>query len=174
MEKKRKNKQLKLVRKWGRLLLAIASAILLLNQPAFSFVDEPGLESNRIFTMTTRTFEMHHIEMATGIDHLIASTSVKGFFYGALIILLACVICTVFYSFHRFRILMSSITAFLAGTYYLIMMYYAIRLSQDFFLILYPNFIALLPSVIIIIMLSIRKETVNRLIRAREKAEESL
>ena len=54
------------------------------------------------------------------------------------------------------------------------MVYYAIRLSDNFFMILYPNWVALLPSVVLITMLSIRKETVNKLVSAREKAEEGL
>ena len=72
------------------------------------------------------------------------------------------------------RILTCSITAFLAGFYYVIMVYYAIRLSDEFYMILYPNLFALLPVVILIIMLSIRKETVNKLVSAERKADEGL
>ena len=72
------------------------------------------------------------------------------------------------------RILTCSITAFLAGAYYLIMVYYAIRLSDEFYMILYPNFFALLPVAILIIMLSIRKETVNKLVSAERKKDEGL
>jgi len=124
--------------------------------------------------MTTRTFEVHHIEMATGIDKLMWTMSVKGLFYGALAILIGCIGCTVFYPLHRLRILISSITAFAAGTYYLIMMYYAIRLSQKFFLILYPNWVALLPVVVLVTMLWIRKDTVRRLIDAVQDEDEVL
>ena len=100
--------------------------------------------------------------------------SVKGLFYGALAILIGCIGCTVFYPLHRLRILISSITAFAAGTYYLIMMYYAIRLSQEFFLILYPNWVALLPVVVLVTMLWIRKDTVRRLIDAVQDEDEVL
>lgn len=174
MENKRKKKRKKLIRKWVRLLLAIASSVLLLTQPVFNFPDEKGIENTRTYVMTTHRFEVHHIEYATGIDKLAGSMSVQGFFYGALAILLGCVICTISYSYHMVRILTCSITAFLAGAYYLIMVYYAIRLSDEFYMILYPNLFALLPVVILIIMLSIRKETVNKLVSAERKKDEGL
>ena len=174
MAGKNKNKRHRLLLKWGRLVLAIVSSIILLNKPVFNFIDEKGIENTRTYVMTTRTFEVHHIEMATGIDKLMGTMSVKGFFYGALAILIGCVVCTVFYSFHRFRILISTITAFAAGTYYMIMMYYAIRLSQEFFLILYPNWVALLPVVVLVTMLWIRKDTLRRLIDAKQDEDEGL
>ena len=174
MEDKRKKKSIKLIRKWARLLLAIASSVILLTQPVFSFPDDIGIENTRTYVMTTRTFEVHHIEFATGMDKLAGSMSVKGLFYGALVILLGCVICTISYSYHLVRILICSITAFLAGAYYVIMVYYAIRLSDNFYMILYPNWVALLPVVVLITMLSIRKETVNKLVSAERKADEGL
>ena len=171
---KNKNKRHRLLLKWGRLVLAIVSSILLLNKPVFNFIDEKGLENTRTYVMTTRTFEVHHIEMATGIDKLMWTMSVKGLFYGALAILIGCIGCTVFYSLHRLRILICTITAFAAGTYYMIMMYYAIRLSQEFFLILYPNWVALLPVVVLVTILWIRKDTLRRLIDAVQDEDEGL
>lgn len=174
MEAKSQKKQNRIVRKWGRLILAIVSSVLLLNKPVYDFPDEPGMENVRTYTMTTRTFEVHHIEMATGMDTLMGTMSVKGLFFGALAILLGSVVCTVFYSDHIVRVLSSMITACLAGGYYLIMIYYAVRLSQEFFLIIYPNWIAILPLVVLLSMLSIRKETVHRLVAAKQKADEGL
>ena len=171
---KNKSKRNRFLLKWGRLVLAIVSSIILLSKPVFNFVDEKGLENTRTYVMTTRTFEVHHIEMATGIDKLMGTMSVKGFFYGALAMLIGSMVCTIFYSFHRFRILISTITAFMAGTYYLLMMYYAIRLSQKFFLILYPNWVAILPVVVLITMLWIRKDTLRRLIDAVQDEDEGL
>ena len=171
---KNKSKRHRLLLKWGRLVLAIVSSIILLNKPVFNFIDEKGIVSVKTYKITTRTFEVHHIEMATGIDKLMGTMSVKGFFYGALAILIGCIVCTVYYSFHRLRILICTITAFAAGTYYLIMMYYAIRLSQEFFLIIYPNWIALLPVVVLITMLWIRKDTLRRLIDAVQDEDEGL
>ncbi len=174
MDKKTKKKRIRLVRKWGRLVLALVSSILLVTKPVFNFFDEKGLENYRIYIMTMHKFEVHHIEMATGIDKLKGAMSVEGLFYGALAILIGCVVCTVIYPRHRLRILISTITAFLAGSYYLIMIYYAIRLSDKFFLVLYPNFIALLPTVILITMLSIRNETVKNLLSAKQKVDECI
>ena len=163
-----------MIRKWGRLVLAIVSSILLLNKPVFNFVDEKGLVSVKTYKITPRTFEMHFIDMTTGLDEFVGAMSISGLFYGALAMLIGCVVCTVFYSFHRFRIIISTITAFLAGMYYVLMGYYAIRLSQKFFLILYPNWVALLPAVVLITMLSIRNDTVRKLMAVKQDEDEGL
>ena len=171
---KNKSKRNRLLLKWGRLVLAIVSSIILLNKPVFNFIDEKGLESVKTYKMTTRTFEMHYVNMTTGLDELVGAMSISGLFYGALAILIGCVACALLYESHRLRILSASITAFMAGAYYLLIGYYAIRLSQKFFLILYPNWVALLPVVVLVTMLSIRNSTVRRLIDAKQDEDEGL
>ena len=174
MAGKNKNKRNRLLLKWGRLVLAIVSSIILLNKPVFNFIDEKGIISVKTYKITTRTFEMHFVDMKTGLDELVGAMSVKGLFYGALAILLGCIVCTLFYEDLEIRILSASITAFMAGAYYLLIGYYAIRLSQEFCLILYPNWVALLPVVVLVTMLWIRKDTLRRLIDAVQDEDEGL
>ena len=163
-----------MIRKWGRLVLAIVSSILLLSKPVFNFVDEKGLVSVKTYKITPRTFEMHYVNMTTGLDELIGAMSISGLFYGALAILIGCVACALLYESHRLRILSASITAFMAGAYYLLIGYYAIRLSQEFCLILYPNWVALLPLVVLVTMLLIRNDTVRRLMEVKQDEDEGL
>ena len=167
-----KSKSHRLLLKWGRLVLAIVSSIILLNKPVFNFIDEKGLVSVKTYKITTRTFEMHYVDMKTGLDELVGAMSVKGLFYGALAILLGCIVCTLFYEDLEIRILSASITAFMSGAYYLLIGFYAIRLSQEFCLILYPNWVALLPVVVLVTMLWIRKDTLRRLIDAVQDEDE--
>ena len=174
MAGKNKNKRHRLLLKWGRLVLAIVSSIILLNKPVFNFIDEKGIISVKTYKITTRTFEMHFVDMKTGLDELVGAMSISGLFYGALAIMVGCFLCALLYESHRIRILICSITAFMAGTYYLIMMYYAIRLSQEFCLILYPNWVALLPAIVLVTMLWIRKDTLRRLIDAVQDEDEGL
>ena len=169
MEEKKKKKSYRSLRKWSRLLLAIVASVLLLNKPVFNFVDEKGLENTRTCVMTPTRFELHYIEMATGIDRPMYAMSVKGLYYGAWAILLGCVFCAFFYEIHELRILSCLIT----GAYYLIMIYYAIELSQKFCIILYPNLIAMLPVAVLLIMLSIRNTTVRKLMNAMQAADEA-
>ena len=163
-----------MIRKWGRLVLAIVSSIILLNKPVFNFVDEKGIVSIKTYKITTRTFEMHYVNMTTGLDELVGAMSISCLFYGALAILIGCVACALLYESHRLRILSASITAFMAGAYYLLIGYYAIRLSQKFFLILYPNWVALLPALVLVTMLSIRNETVRKLVAVKQDEDEGL
>ena len=174
MAGKNKNRRHRFLLKWGRLVLAIVSSIILLNKPVFNFIDEKGIVSVKTYKITTRTFEMHYVNMTTGLDELVGAMSISGLFYGALAIMVGCFLCALLYESHRIRILISSITAFMAGAYYLLIGYYAIRLSQEFCLILYPNWVALLPVVVLVTMLWIRKDTLRRLIDAVQDEDEGL
>ena len=168
------NKRHRLLLKWGRLVLAIVSSIILLNKPVFNFIEEKGIVSVRTFKITTRTFEMHYVDMKTGLDELVGAMSISGLFYGALAIMVGCFLCALLYESHRLRILSASITAFMAGAYYLLIGYYAIRLSQEFCLILYPNWVALLPAIVLVTMLSIRNSTVRKLMEVKQDEDEGL
>ena len=171
---KNKSKRHRLLLKWGRLVLAIVSSIILLNKPVFNFIEEKGIVSVRTFKITTRTFEMHYVDMKTGLDELVGAMSISGLFYGALAIMVGCFLCALLYESHRIRILISSITAFMAGAYYLLIGYYAIRLSQEFCLILYPNWVALLPAIVLVTMLWIRNSTVRKLMEVKQDEDEGL
>ena len=171
---KNKSKRHRFLLKWGRLVLAIVSSILLLSKPVFNFIDEKGIVSVKTYKITTRTFEMHFVDMKTGLDELVGAMSISGLFYGALAIMVGCFLCALLYESHRIRILISSITAFMAGAYYLLIGYYALRLSQEFCLILYPNWVALLPVVVLVTMLRIRKDTLRKLIDAVQDEDEGL
>ena len=171
---KNKSKSHRLLLKWGRLVLAIVSSIILLNKPVFNFIEEKGIISVRTYKITTRTFEMHYVDMKTGLDELVGAMSISGLFYGALAIMVGCFLCALLYESHRIRILISSIIAFMAGAYYLLIGYYAIRLSQEFCLILYPNWVALLPAIVLVTMLSIRNSTVRKLIEVKQDEDEGL
>ena len=171
---KNKSKSHRLLLKCGRLVLAIVSSIILLNKPVFNFIDEKGIISVKTYKITTRTIEMHHVDMKTGLDELVGAMSISGLFYGALAIMVGCFLCALLYESHRIRILISSITAFMAGAYYLLIGYYAIRLSQEFCLILYPNWVALLPAIVLVTMLSIRNSTVRKLMEVKQDEDEGL
>ena len=80
MAGKNKNKRHRLLLKWGRLVLAIVSSIILLNKPVFNFIEEKGIISVRTFKITTRTFEMHYVDMKTGLDELVGAMSISGLF----------------------------------------------------------------------------------------------
>ena len=174
MAGKNKNKRNRFLLKWGRLVLAIVSSILLLSKPVFNFVDEKGIISVKTYKITTRTIEMHHVDMKTGLDELVGAMSISGLFYGALAIMVGCFLCALLYESHRIRILISSITAFMAGAYYLLIGYYALRLSQEFCLILYPNWVALLPAIVLVTMLWIRSSTVRKLMEVKQDEDEGL
>ena len=154
---KNKSKRHRLLLKWGRLVLAIVSSIILLNKPVFNFIDEKGIVSVKTYKITTRTFEMHYVDMKTGLDELVGAMSISGLFYGALAIMVGCFLCALLYESHRIRILLSSITAFMAGAYYLLMAYYAMKISDLHYATLYPTVMAILPAIVLQMMVLVQR-----------------
>ena len=97
---KNKSKSHRLLLKWGRLVLAIVSSIILLNKPVFNFIDEKGIISVKTYKITTRSIEMHYVDMKTGLDELVGAMSISGLFYGALAIMVGCFLCALLYESH--------------------------------------------------------------------------
>ena len=56
------------------------------------------------------------------------------------------------------------ITAFIAGIYYVLMVFYALRMSDNHYATLYPNVIALLPAVVLQMMVFLRHNIIRTLI----------
>ena len=59
-----------------------------------------------------------------------------------------------------------------AGAYYILLVYYALRIEEDFYATLSPTWIVILPAIVLQLMLLIRRETV-RTIKAEDTNEET-
>ena len=151
-------------RRWIYMLIAIGASMFLLSHPVFSFKEDQGIIYIRSFSMDKTTFYVTQTELKTGAEHITATMSVKGLYYCNWAMLLGCILC--FFCFFSFswRMRLALITAFIAGIYYVLMVFYALRMSDNHYATLYPNVIALLPAVVLQMMVFLRHNIIRTLI----------
>lgn len=144
-------------------VIAIVASIVLLFVPVFSFIGDQGIIYLRDFVMDTRTFSIVQTELATGKVSVLISMSVRGMYYCAWAMTVVSIICLLCYM-RRWKRKLSRVVIILAGLYYVLMIYYAIKMTGTYYATLYPNLAAVLPAVIILSMRVVRQETQRSII----------
>ena len=144
-------------------IIALIASIVLVFVPVFSFSADQGIIYLREFVMTTRTFSIVQTELATGKVDVLASMSVRGLFYcawGMVIVSLICLLCYM----RRWKRKLSLVVVYLSAIFYILMVYYAIKMADTYYATFYPNLATILPAIVIQTMLIIRKETKRAII----------
>lgn len=172
MEKKKKIN----IPTWAKQVICIFVAIiasgLLLKLPVFFFQDDKGIMYVRSFSMTPKIFYVMQTEIATGIEEVSATMSVAGLYYCAWAMLLTSLACLLCIYNNRWRMILCVAAAFFAGAYYLLMIYYAIEMTGNHYSTLYPNFVALLPAVVLHMMLLVRRNLAQSIMAENEDEEQ--
>lgn len=150
-----------ILRRWAYMAIAIIAALLLEFRPVFSFQEDKGIKYVRSFTMDQKTFVVTQTELDTNASAVTDTMSVKGLFYCYRAMLCGCILCFLCFFSWKGRIWIAFLTALIAGSYYIIMVYYALRISDNFFATLYPNWPAVLPAITCQMMLMVRRNVIN-------------
>jgi len=160
------------VRRRLYMAVAIIASVVLLQRPVFNFQDDKGIMYVRSFSMTEKTFVVTQTELATGIPHVTAVMSTKGLRICNYFMIAGCVLCWLCFFEDRWRVFIALVTALLAGVYYILMIYYAMRMSSDHYATLYPNFMAILPAIVLQMMVFVRRNVFHVNLEAEDNALE--
>ena len=172
MERGINNERAALRKRGLYMVLALVAAIVLLFEPVFSFQQDKGIKYVRSFTMKQKVVLVTQTELENGVSEVVETMSIRGLHYCAWALILACVSCLVCSIDDRRCMQLCLIGISLAGLYYLLMIYYAIQIVDDFYATLYPNFFALLPAVIIELLILVRRSIAHNLIIENTDEEE--
>ena len=148
-------------RRWAYMIVAIVAALMVEWKPVFSFQEDKGIIYVRSFSMDQKTFVVTQTEIDTQISSVTETMSVKWLYYCYKAMLWGSILCALCFFSWQGRVLISITTALIAGSYYFIMIYYAVRISDDFFATLYPTYIAIMPAIVCQMMLLIRRNVIN-------------
>ena len=171
VEKSRRNA---IYRRLLYMVIAILAAALLPLKPAFSFQDDKGIIYIRSFEMDQKTFYVTQTEMETGIQTVTDSMSVKGLYYCYKALLWGCIACLLCFFSFRWRIVVCDIVMITAGVYYVLMVIYAMRISDIHFATLYPTWITILPAIIMQMMVLTRRSAVRSRVDETDDMEENI
>lgn len=139
-------------RRWAYMAVAILAILLMKSGPAFSFADDKGIIYVRSFSMDMEQLEVTQTELATGVGHTTAVMSVKGLYYCYWAMLIGSIAALLSVMGKRWRLRFCVFTIIAAGVYYILLIYYAMQISEDFFATLLPTWTVFLPAVVLEMM----------------------
>jgi peptidoglycan/LPS O-acetylase OafA/YrhL len=171
MEDTTKKEFLAMYRRWAYMIVAIIATIILLHVPVFSFRDDKGIFYIRSFSMDQTTFYVTQTEIKTGAEEVTATMSVAGLYYCAKAILYLCIITLLCFFNKKWRMTLCVVTAVLAGAYYIVMVYYAMKMTDTHYTTLSPTIYAVLPAIVLQLMLLVRRNVASAIMAHNENEE---
>jgi len=153
------------------MLMAVLASALLFVRPVFSFQEDKGIIYVRSFSMDSKMFYVTQTEMKTGMEEVVSTMSVKGLYICAWAMLATCLAALLCIFDDFWRMTLCIIAAALAGVYYLLMVYYAVQITDRFYTTLYPNLMAVLPAIVLQLMLLVRRDIAHDMMIANEDEE---
>ena len=158
----------RMLRRWIYMSIAIIAAALLGTRPVFNFQSDTGMLYTRSFSMEDqKQFVVTQRELSTGAEEVAAILSVKGLYYCSKAMLLGSMLCLLCFFSYRGRMTLIFVTVAAAGLFYILMIVYAIRMTDQHYATLYPNFAAIWPAIVLQAMLLTRSNMI------REKIDEA-
>ena len=158
----------RMLRRWIYMSIAIIAAALLGTRPVFNFQSDTGILYTRSFSMADqKQFVVTQRELSTGAEEVAAILSVKGLYYCSKAMLWGSMLCLLCFFSYRGRMTLIFVTVAAAGLFYILMIVYAIRMTDQHYATLYPNFAAIWPAIVLQAMLLTRSNMI------REKIDEA-
>jgi len=167
-----KNSIYSMLRRWAYMLLAIGASALLFVAPPFHFQEDKGIIYVRSFSLDQTTFTVTQTEISTNMQQVVNTMSVKSLYYCAWALLATSIACFLCFFKKSWRIALCYLAIVIAGAYYILLIYYALRIEEDFYATLSPSWVVILPAIVLQLMLLIRRETI-RSIMAQDTNEET-
>ena len=162
----------RMLRRWIYMSIAIIAAALLGTRPVFNFQSDTGMLYTRSFSMVDqKQFVVTQRELSTGAEEVAAILSVKGLYYCSKAMLWGSMLCLLCFFSYRGRMTLIFVTVAAAGLFYILMIVYAIRMTDQHYVTLYPNFAAIWPAIVLQAMLLTRRNIIQEKIDDKEEEE---
>ena len=150
-----------LLRRWTYMIIAIVASLVLFTKPVLNFQDDKGIIYIRSFSMDEQTFYVTQTTLDNRVPEVTATMSIIGLYYCNKAMLWGCILCLLCFFSNRWRIVLATTTAIISGFYYVILAYYAIKMSDNHYATLYPNFMVIWPAIVCQMMVLTRQNVVK-------------
>ena len=158
-------------RRWAYMVIAIAASAFLLTRPVLNFNEDKGIIYIRSFSMDQKTFYVTQTTLTDHVPEVTATMSVALLYYCNKAMLWGSILCLLCFFSNTWRIRIATVTAALAGVYYVLLVYYAIKMSDNHYATLYPNFMVIWPAIVCQFMVLTRQNVIKQI---HERADEAL
>jgi len=139
-------------RRWAYMAVAIVASALLFLHPVFDFGEDKGIIYIRSFSMDQKMFYVTQTDLENGVPEITATMSVKWLYNCNKAMLWGCIICFFCFFSNPLRVWITYVVAVIAGSYYVIMAYYAMKIAELHYATLFPNYMCILPAVVCAMM----------------------
>ena len=156
-------------RRWIYMILAIIASAFLFTRPVLSFQEDRGIIYIRSFAMDQKVFTVTLTDLKTNVETVTQTMSVAGLYYCNKAMLYGSILCFLCFFSYKWRIRLAMFTAFCSGAYYILMVYYALRMSSDYYATLTPNFMALLPGIVLQMMVMVRQNVIKTIVSEEDE-----
>ena len=172
MEQKKSIIPPRMLRRWVYMAIAIIAAALLGTRPVFNFQSDTGILYTRSFSMEDqKQFVVTQRELSTGAEEVVEVMSVKGLYYCSKAMLWGSILCLLCFFSYRGRMTLVLFSVATAGLFYILMIVYAYRMTDQHYVTLYPNFAAIWPAIVLQAMLLTRRNIIQEKIDDKEEEE---
>ena len=151
--------------------IAIAAAAFLQTRPVLNFNEDKGIIYIRSFSMDQKTFYVTQTTLSDHVPEVTATMSVAGLYWCNEAMLWGTVLCLLCFFRNRWRILIATVTAVIAGLYYVLLVYYAIKMSDNHYATLYPNWMVIWPAIVCQMMVLTRQNVIKQI---HDQADEAM
>jgi len=121
--------------------------------------------------MDQQTFYVIQTDLKTNVEEVVETMSVKGLYYCNWALLTTCIACFLCFFSSRWRMSLCVLAVIFAGAYYIIMIYYAMQITENYFATLTPNLWAVLPAIVLQLMLIVRRNVLRKKLDENENEE---
>ena len=160
-------------RRWVYMIVGIVASLLLFQHPVFNFQNDKGIIYVRSFSMDQKTFYVTQTDLKTGAAEITATTSVKWFYYCNKAMLWGCILCFLCFFSTPLRITVAYLTSMIAGSYYVLVVYYSLKLADLHYTTLYPNYMVVLPAIVCAMMILTAKNLIKTQVDRMDREMES-
>lgn len=154
------------------MLVAILASWLLFLHPVFNFESDKGIIYTRSFSMDQKTFYVTQTDLKTGVPEVTATTSVIWLYHCNRVMLWGSILCLLCFFSDHLRLVISYITTVASGFYYVLLVYYAMKLADLHYTTLYPNYMVVLPGIVCAMMILTSRNVIRSRVERADRAME--
>ena len=144
-----KIRSIAMYRRLAYMAIAIVAAALINVGPVLSFHSDKGIQYTRSFRMDLHEFQVIQTTLDTNVSQIWETMSVNGLYVMQRILFWSCILCLLLFYPTRARWYLTFFIMAIGGVFYILLIYYALKISDMQYATLAPTWVTFMPAIVI-------------------------